>query len=535
MTIDIHEEVNAETEDAIEESPCNRWHCRNEKVNHMSGIDIAYLAMDIEEGVEVIWNEIIFQEEYKPVFLENEAGIRKNLDALKNLAHPNILKFHDYWIQGVDGPWTNYQNKEMRTIRVVFITEYTGGSGTLKDFLRRSVKAQPCDKVKNWTRWCNQILSSLHYMHSLGTIHGNLSTDTIFLQHQGLLKIGYFYVDLIRNYRDPKLSTKVRGSQNQRYFPDEKSSPAFDIYSFGVIAREMLIPSTFAEAELQKAETGKESIDYAASLVTYRQRFTSESDKAEFIELCLMSANRRPDAKFLLRHQSLFELSPLQILAAHTVNQFRTIIKDIDGNLKEHQDEYDKIIAMCVMNGKETKFTKQDNARRNLYQDLDRLLLDIQSGLYPVNGGAGVRGEVLNSEKMEKETEPRLITCPPQKMVKESEEKKCEEKRAAHIECLISQEPNGGGYSIIIDVDLAGPLKPEEKKDASRTPECKRHLETKLNSTDTPESIAQELADFAFISEHDVEVMRMVIEDQYKLVQNMVFTNTIPVCDTPGV
>jgi hypothetical protein len=36
----------------------------------------------------------------------------------------------------------------MRTIRVVFITEYTGGSGTLKDFLRRSVKAQPCDKVK---------------------------------------------------------------------------------------------------------------------------------------------------------------------------------------------------------------------------------------------------------------------------------------------------------------------------------------------------------------------------------------------------
>ena len=71
-----------------------------------------------------------------------------------------------------------------------------------------------------------------------------------------------------------------------------------------------------------------------------------------------------------------------------------------------------QIIAMCVMNGKETKFTKQDNARRNLYQDLDRLLLDIQSGLYPVNGGAGVRGEVLNSEKMEKETEPRLITCP---------------------------------------------------------------------------------------------------------------------------
>jgi len=52
----------------------------------------------------------------------------------------------------------------------------------------------------SWTRWCNQILSSLHYMHSLNTVHGNLTTDTIFLQHHGLLKIGCFSIDTIRSY-----------------------------------------------------------------------------------------------------------------------------------------------------------------------------------------------------------------------------------------------------------------------------------------------------------------------------------------------
>lgn len=37
-------------------------------------------------------------------------------------------------------------------------------------------------------------------MHSLNTVHGNLTTDTIFLQHHGLLKIGCFSIDTIRNY-----------------------------------------------------------------------------------------------------------------------------------------------------------------------------------------------------------------------------------------------------------------------------------------------------------------------------------------------
>ena len=69
----------------IESSPCSRWQKRRETVRgdslsiestlHLScsfrskvaqrdipGIDASYLAMDTEEGVEVVWNEVLFSE-----------------------------------------------------------------------------------------------------------------------------------------------------------------------------------------------------------------------------------------------------------------------------------------------------------------------------------------------------------------------------------------------------------------------------------------------------------------------------------------
>jgi len=67
----------------IESSPCSRWQKRRETVElfllfkstnlfilskskvaqrDIPGIDGSYLAMDTEEGVEVVWNEVLFSE-----------------------------------------------------------------------------------------------------------------------------------------------------------------------------------------------------------------------------------------------------------------------------------------------------------------------------------------------------------------------------------------------------------------------------------------------------------------------------------------
>lgn len=59
------------------------------------GIDCANLAMDTEEGVEVVWNEVQFSE--RKNFKAQEDKIQMVFDNLTRLEHPNIVKFHRYW------------------------------------------------------------------------------------------------------------------------------------------------------------------------------------------------------------------------------------------------------------------------------------------------------------------------------------------------------------------------------------------------------------------------------------------------------
>ena len=93
-------------------------------------------------------------------------------------------------------------------------------SGSLKQFLKRTkrnVKKPPLHDFEKkipitWKRWCTQILSALRYnihifkinssiyfcyqsfsfLHSCSPpiVHGNLTCDTIYIQHNGLIKIG---------------------------------------------------------------------------------------------------------------------------------------------------------------------------------------------------------------------------------------------------------------------------------------------------------------------------------------------------------
>lgn len=59
------------------------------------GIDCAYLAMDTEEGVEVVWNEVQFSE--RKNFKAQEEKIQLVFENLTQLEHANIVKFHRYW------------------------------------------------------------------------------------------------------------------------------------------------------------------------------------------------------------------------------------------------------------------------------------------------------------------------------------------------------------------------------------------------------------------------------------------------------
>lgn len=65
------------------------------KQRDVPGIDAAFLAMDSEEGVEVVWNEVQFSE--RKNFKLQEEKIKSVFHNLTLLKHANLVKFHSYW------------------------------------------------------------------------------------------------------------------------------------------------------------------------------------------------------------------------------------------------------------------------------------------------------------------------------------------------------------------------------------------------------------------------------------------------------
>uniref|UniRef100_A0A8V0YD92 Nuclear receptor binding protein 2 n=1 Tax=Gallus gallus TaxID=9031 RepID=A0A8V0YD92_CHICK len=122
------EEESEEESEILEESPCGRWQKRREQVNqgNMPGIQSTFLAMDTEEGVEVVWNELLFTD--KKAFKAHEEKIKTMFEQLVLVDHPNIVKLHKYWLDVKDSK-----------ARVIFITEYVS-SGSLKQFLKKTKK-----------------------------------------------------------------------------------------------------------------------------------------------------------------------------------------------------------------------------------------------------------------------------------------------------------------------------------------------------------------------------------------------------------
>ncbi|CAH6791056.1 Nrbp2 [Phodopus roborovskii] len=132
------EDESEDESDILEESPCGRWQKRREQVNqgNMPGIQSTFLAMDTEEGVEVVWNELHFGD--RKAFSAHEEKIQTMFEQLALVDHPNIVKLHKYWLDA----------SEARA-RVIFITEYVS-SGSLKQFLKKTKKNHKAMNARVW-------------------------------------------------------------------------------------------------------------------------------------------------------------------------------------------------------------------------------------------------------------------------------------------------------------------------------------------------------------------------------------------------
>ncbi|XP_057371956.1 nuclear receptor-binding protein-like isoform X2 [Daphnia carinata] len=468
-------EDSEDESEILEESPCGRWLKRREVVQQrdVPGIDAAYLAMDTEEGVEVVWNEVRFSE--RKNFKAQEEKISQVFDNLIKLEHPNIVKFHKYWIDSRDDK-----------PRVIFITEYMS-SGSLKQFLKRTKRNVKKPPLQAWKRWCTQILSALSFLHSCSPpiVHGNLTCDTIFIQHNGLIKIGSVAPDAIHQH----VKTCREGMKNTHFIAPEFGiagmTPAVDIYSFGMCALEM------ATLEIQGAngETG--------SLVTEEQvQRTIEGlevpIQSDFIRACLKTEPElRPTARGLLFHRALFEVSPLKLLAAHTVvrcsvNTFckANISETIcDKVVQRHFGPGIIVAEVNYTNSPPVQFTMADIP---VAEKLEKFVEDVKYGIYPLTVFAPVPAEACGQRPVSPDTSVSTAAETPEPVDVEA-------RRVSNMICDVKPKDDGAGYQMTLL------LRMDDKMN--------RQLSSTIMKSDHALALAEELVHYGFINEVDRELV----------------------------
>lgn len=461
-------EESEEESDVLEESPCGRWQKRREEVQQrdVPGIDCAFLAMDNEEGVEVVWNEVRISEKKSSKVQVDK--IKQVFDNLIELEHPNIAKFHKYWMDTIkDKP------------RVVFITEYMS-SGSLRQFLRKTKRANRT--LKAWKRWCTQILSALSYLHSCDppVIHGNLTTDTIFIQHNGLIKIGSVAPDAIYSH----VKSCREEAKNMHYIAPENTantpvSTAGDIYAFGICALEM--------AALEMPANGEVAQNFGDDVIQKALISIEDLQQKDFISRCLdKDPSHRPTAHNLLFHKILFEVHSLKLLSAHVYVKYNKGVAD-DVNLTDAV----KMGSDALKSGEPISISVLPAS----ILELQKFLEDVRNGVYPLTA-FGPTTRTPTSGRGTRAVTPELVEAA--NKIESPEPVEAELRSVIRQSCQIHQLENGETLQMTLLLRMDD------------------HMNRQLTcefTHETPQQLASELVKHGFINAIDCDKVTAVIKE----------------------
>ncbi|KAM3591568.1 uncharacterized protein V6R79_004021 [Siganus canaliculatus] len=226
------EKEDVETK-AVATSPDGRYLKFNIEIGRGS-FKTVYKGLDTETTVEVAWCEL----QTRKLTKAERQRFSEEVEMLKCLQHPNIVRFHDSWKSTMKGHKC-----------IILVTELMT-SGTLKTYLKRFKEM----KLKLLQRWSRQILKGLHFLHTRTPpiIHRDLKCDNIFITGPtGSVKIG----DLgLATLKSASFAKSVIGTPEfmapEMY--EEKYDEAVDVYAFGMCILEMAT-SEYPYSECQNA------------------------------------------------------------------------------------------------------------------------------------------------------------------------------------------------------------------------------------------------------------------------------------------
>ncbi|KAK6328226.1 hypothetical protein J4Q44_G00002040 [Coregonus suidteri] len=218
---------------AVATSPDGRYLKFNIEIGRGS-FKTVYKGLDTETTVEVAWCEL---QTRKLTKLERQR-FSEEVEMLKGLQHPNIVRFYDSWKDNSKG------------LKCILLVTELMTSGTLKMYLKRFKEM----KLKLLQRWSRQILKGLHFLHTRTPpiIHRDLKCDNIFITGPtGSVKIG----DLgLATLKSASFAKSVIGTPEfmapEMY--EEKYDEAVDVYAFGMCILEMAT-SEYPYSECQNA------------------------------------------------------------------------------------------------------------------------------------------------------------------------------------------------------------------------------------------------------------------------------------------
>nr|XP_060637261.1 serine/threonine-protein kinase WNK4 [Anolis sagrei ordinatus] len=241
-----------------------------------------YKGLDTETTVEVAWCEL----QTRKLSKVERQRFSEEVEMLKGLQHPNIVRFYDSWKSSVKGQ-----------VCIVLVTELMT-SGTLKTYLKRFKEM----KLKVLQRWSRQILKGLHFLHTRSPpiIHRDLKCDNIFITGPtGSVKIG----DLgLATLKRASFAKSVIGTPEfmapEMY--EEKYDEAVDVYAFGMCMLEMAT-SEYPYSECQNAAQIYRKVTSGLKPNSFAK--VKVPELKEIIEGCIrMKKNERYTIQDLLDH-----------------------------------------------------------------------------------------------------------------------------------------------------------------------------------------------------------------------------------------